>query len=200
MDETSALLVVDMQIDFCPGGSLAVDGGDTIIPVINRYMALFGSRGLTVFATRDWHLPVTRHFRDYGGLWPSHCIQGSPGARFHPDLKLPDDVTILSKGMDPTRDDYSSFHATLESGLPLSEELGNRGITDIYICGLATDYCIRETALDAMEAGFSVTVLRDAVRGVDRAEGDSDRALAEIARTGGRLADLAAIEALFRME
>ena len=183
-----------MQIDFCPGGSLAVPGGDAIIPVINRYIEIFRSRGIPVFATRDWHPPVTRHFREFGGLWPPHCVQGSVGARFHPALKLPDDVIVVSKGMDPGSDDYSSFRATLETGSSLQEYLGKAGVTKLYICGLATDYCVRETSLDALKAGLSVIVLKDAVKGVDLKAGDSARALKEITRGGARLADLAAIE------
>ena len=154
MDKQSALVVVDVQIDFCPGGSLAVPGGDAIIPVINRYIEIFRTKGIPVFATRDWHPPVTRHFREFGGLWPPHCVQGSVGARFHPALKLPDDVIVVSKGMDPGRDDYSSFRATLETGSSLQEYLRNAGVTKLYICGLATDYCVRETSLDALGAGL----------------------------------------------
>ncbi len=194
MDKQSLLLIVDMQIDFCPGGTLAVPGGDAIIPVINRYIEIFRSEGLPIFATRDWHPPVTRHFREFGGLWPPHCVQGSVGARFHPQLKLPDELTVVSKGMDPESDDYSSFRATLESGLPLREYLAYAGVMKLYICGLATDYCVRDTSLDALEAGFSVTVLRDAIKGVDLEAGDSSRALKEITRAGGVLADLAAVE------
>jgi nicotinamidase/pyrazinamidase len=194
MDTRSALLVVDVQIDFCPGGSLAVPGGDAIIPVINRYIEIFRSQGLPIFVTRDWHPPVTRHFREFGGLWPPHCVQGSVGALFHPGLKLPGDVIVVSKGMEPDRDDYSSFQATLETGLPLREYFRNAGVTKLYICGLATDYCVRDTCLDALGAGLSVTVLQDAVKGVEIKAGDSARALEEITRRGGELADLAAIE------
>ena len=194
MDKQSSLLVVDVQIDFCPGGSLAVPGGDAIIPVINRYIEIFRTRGIPVFASRDWHPPITGHFREFGGLWPPHCVQGSVGARFHPALKLPDDVIVVSKGMDPGRDDYSALQATLETGLPLQEYLGNAGVAKLYICGLATDYCVRETSLDALGAGLSVIVLKDAVKGVDLKAGDSTRALKEITRAGAHLVDLAAIE------
>lgn len=198
MEERTALMVVDMQVDFCPGGSLAVAGGDEIIPVINRYIELFHTRGIPIFATRDWHPPVTTHFRQYGGLWPPHCVQGSEGARFHPRLKLPDDVTVVSKGMDPSRDDYSSFQASLESGLPLDQHFRDAGVTHIYICGLATDYCVRYTSLDAIQAGFKVTVLTDAVKGVDLEPGDSERALEEIAKAGAEMAELAAVEKKFK--
>jgi nicotinamidase/pyrazinamidase len=199
MNRQSALLVVDVQIDFCMGGSLAVPASDAIIPVINRYIEIFRSVGVPVFATRDWHPPVTRHFREFGGLWPPHCVAGSAGARFHPGLKLPEDVVVVSKGMNPDRDDYSTFQAALESGEPLRDHLADMGVTKLYICGLATDYCVRETSLDALKAGLSVIVLADAVKGVDIHAGDSDRALAEIARLGGKIADMAAIEEEFRV-
>ena len=195
----SALLVVDMQIDFCPGGSLAVPGGDAIIPVINRYIEIFRAQGVPVIATRDWHPPVTSHFREFGGLWPSHCVQESEGARFHPALKLPEDVIIVSKGMDPSRDDYSSFRAILETGGFLQDLLKEKGVTKLFICGLATDYCVRETSLDALHAGLAVTVLKDAVRGVDLKADDSARALEEITTAGAVLADLARIEKKFRV-
>lgn len=191
MDKQSALVVVDVQIDFCPGGSLAVPGGDAIIPVINRYIEIFRTKGVPVFASRDWHPPVTGHFREFGGLWPPHCIQGSVGGRFHPALKLSGDVVVVSKGMDPGRDDYSAFQATMETGLTLREYLRNADVTKLYICGLATDYCVRETSLDALKAGLAVTVLTDAIKGVDLNAGDSTRALEEITRAGGRLADMA---------
>ena len=194
MNRHVALIIVDVQIDFCPGGSLAVPGGDAIIPVINRYIKIFRSRGLPVFATRDWHPPVTSHFRESGGLWPPHCVQGSVGARFHPSLKLPDDVIIVSKGMDPESDDYSSFQATLETGSPLQEYLRNAGVTKLFICGLATDYCVRATSIDALEAGLEVTVLKDAIKGVDINAGDSARALEEITKAGALLSDLAGFE------
>jgi nicotinamidase/pyrazinamidase len=198
MQEQSVLLVVDVQIDFCPGGSLAVPGGDVIIPVINRYIELFRSKGIPIIASRDWHPPVTRHFREFGGIWPPHCVQGSRGARFHPRLTLPADVIVVSKGMDPDRDDYSALQAHLETGIPLGEHLAALGVKALYICGLATDYCIRETSLDALAAGFSVAVLQDACKGVDLKKGDSARAFKDIAEKGGIMAELAAIENILR--
>jgi nicotinamidase/pyrazinamidase len=194
MTERAVLMVVDVQIDFCPGGSLGITGGDTIIPVINRYIELFRRAGVPVFATRDWHPPVTTHFKQFGGLWPPHCVQGSVGAGFHPALRLPGDVTVVSKGIDPLKDDYSAFRTSLESGLPFAEHLKKSGVTQVYICGLATDYCVRWTALDAIQAGFKVTVLEDAIKGVNLNPQDSAQALAEIVAAGGKLADLTAIE------
>ncbi len=194
MAERAVLLVVDMQVDFCPGGSLAVPGGDDIIPVINRYIELCGQCGVPIFASRDWHPPVTTHFKRYGGLWPPHCIQGSEGARFHPLLRLPADVTVISKGIDPHKDDYSTFHALSEAGYYLDDHLKKEGVRRIYICGLATDYCVRQSSLDALRAGYAVTVFVDAVKGVDLTPGDSQRALEEISRAGAELMDVSEFE------
>jgi nicotinamidase/pyrazinamidase len=191
MTERGVLIVVDLQVDFCPGGSLAVPEGDTIVPVINRYIELFRGKGLPIVASRDWHPPVTAHFRQFGGLWPPHCIQESAGARFHPDLRLPEDVIVVSKGIDPDKDDYSALRAALPSGLPFADYLQQTGVTHLYICGLATDYCVKMTAVDALLAHYRVTVLIDAVKGVDLEPGDAARALEEIAAAGGELADLA---------
>jgi nicotinamidase/pyrazinamidase len=198
MEKNAALLIVDVQIDFCPGGSLAVPEGDVIIPAINRYIELFRKKGLPVIASRDWHPPVTSHFRQFGGLWPPHCVQGSEGARFHPLLKLPADATVVSKGMDPEKDDYSALHAVTEQGTPLPDLLDELGTERLYIGGLATDYCVRESTLEGLKQGFSVTVLKDAVKGVDLKPGDSARALKELAKAGAELVDFPTIEARFK--
>jgi nicotinamidase/pyrazinamidase len=186
----AALLVIDMQIDFCPGGSLAVPGGDEIVDRVNRCIRIFTSRGLPVFATRDWHPRETTHFSRFGGQWPVHCVQGSRGAEFHPGLRLPHQVVIVSKGGDPKRDDYSPFQVTDAGGITFADRLRQSGVTHLYLCGLATDYCVRWTALDALRAGFRVTVLTDAVRGVELIPGDSQRALEEIVAAGGEVANL----------
>ncbi len=198
MEKHAALLIVDVQIDFCPGGSLAVPEGDAIIPAINRYIELFLKKGLPVIASRDWHPPVTGHFRQFGGLWPPHCVQGSEGARFHPLLKLPADAIVVSKGMDPEKDDYSAFHAVTEQGTPLPDLLDELGTERLYLGGLATDYCVRESALEGLKQGFPVTVLKDAVKGVNLKPGDSARALKELAKAGAELADLPAVEKRFK--
>ena len=184
----SALVIIDVQNDFCPGGALPVPEGDEIVPVFNRYIELFQRAGLPIYATRDWHPKTTHHFKECGGLWPPHCVQGSQGAEFHPDLRLPEDAEVVSAGVGPNEEGYSGFEGHNEEGLDLESSLRTRGVTHIYAGGLATDYCVRHTALDALSRGFRVTVLVDAVRGIDVQPGDSRRALDEMADHGANLA------------
>ncbi|MBP7569316.1 MAG: nicotinamidase [Acidobacteria bacterium] len=183
MDPRSALLVVDVQNDFCPGGSLAVPDGDRVIPVLNEAIEHFAAAGLPVFASRDWHPPDTKHFKGRGGPWPPHCVAGTEGAAFHPDLRLPADAIVVSKGQDRNDDGYSAFEARTAEGRTVVEELRRRGVTDLYLGGLTTDYCVRATALDARKAGFRVIVLADGIAGIDA--DDSRRALDEIRAAGG---------------
>jgi nicotinamidase/pyrazinamidase len=187
MRENSVLLIVDVQNDFCPGGTLSVPAGDEVVPVLNRYIERFRKEGLPIIATRDWHPEKTSHFKAFGGIWPVHCVQGSKGAQFHPALMLPDDAIIISKGMDPTRDDYSALHGADSSGTPLPQVLKKLGIKRIYIGGLTTDYCVKESTLEGLRQGFAVTVLTDAVRGVDLKPGDSEKALVEIKAAGAEM-------------
>jgi len=183
LEKTSVLVIVDMQNDFCPGGALAVAGGDGIVPVINRYMELFRGKGWPIIASRDWHPRETRHFEKFGGIWPEHCVQRSFGAMFRAGLLLPPDILVFSKGMDPETDDYSALQARNDAGT-MAEYLNKEGVRELYICGLATDYCVLQTALEGLQLGFSVTVLVDAVLGVDLRKGDSERALEELAAAG----------------
>jgi len=183
-----ALVIVDVQNDFCPGGALAVASGDDVVPVLNRYATRFAAKGAPVFASRDWHPERTRHFRSGGGPWPPHCVQGTPGAEFHPGLRLPAGAEVVSKGMDPDEDAYSCFQAETASGMPFAAALGEHGVSRLFIGGLATDYCVKATALDALREGFEVVVLEDAVRAVDVSPGDGDRALDEVTRAGGLIA------------
>jgi len=118
-----ALLVVDVQNDFCPGGALGIHGGHEIIPILNEYFKFFEKENLPIFVTRDWHPKVTKHFDEFGGVWPEHCVEGSPGAQFHPDLEFPKDTLVMSKGMDPEKDSYSAFDATDSSGIVLANLL-----------------------------------------------------------------------------
>jgi nicotinamidase/pyrazinamidase len=137
-----------------------------------------------VFASRDWHPRETKHFRQYGGVWPVHCVRDTPGAAFHPALRLPPDAVVFSKGTDPERDSYSAFDGTTEEGTLLMERMVAGGINHLYIGGLATDYCVRATALEALLLGKKVTVLTDAVAGVDVTPGDSALALEAVRRAG----------------
>jgi nicotinamidase/pyrazinamidase len=190
MAKDAALLIVDVQNDFCPGGALGVSGGDGIIPIVNRYIGLLGRRGALVIASRDWHPPVTRHFKGFGGIWPAHCIMGTSGAMFAVGLRLPSDFLVFSKGVDPERDDYSALSARNDEGVLLSEYLRGKGVGCLYICGLATDYCVRQTALDGLMQGLDIVILTDAVAGVDLAPGDSERALAEVKAAGAILSNI----------
>ena len=183
----SALLIIDMQNDFLPGGALGISEGDVILPKINAYIRLFESRGLPIIATRDWHPPETTHFKSRGGLWPVHCVQGTSGAEFHPDLALPPGTIILSKGMGPEEDAYSAFQARDEQGRGLAELLRARGISHLYICGLALDYCVKFSGLDASREGFGFTVLIDATRAVNLKIHDAERAIEELVRAGAEL-------------
>jgi nicotinamidase/pyrazinamidase len=186
-----ALLVVDVQNDFCPGGALQIAGGDRVIDPANRAAGLFAEAGLPVLASRDWHPPETRHFREWGGPWPVHCVANTTGAEFHPRLRLPEETVIFSKGIDPEMHGYSAFEGVTGDRLPLVEVLDELGVERLFLCGLATDYCVLRTSLDARAAGLRVTVLTDAVAGVDVTPGDCDRALQQMKRAGAEFATVA---------
>ena len=184
-----ALIIVDVQRDFCPGGGLPVPEGDRVVPVLNGYIRRFREAGAHIYATRDWHPPNHKSFREYGGIWPAHCVQGSVGAEFHPDLELPEDVIVISKATDPDREAYSGFEGT-----NLLEDLRSRGVRRVFIGGLATDYCVKSTVLDALRYGFETYLLVDAIRGVDLKPGDSERAIREMVDGGAKkitLSDIA---------
>lgn len=180
----NALLIVDMQNDFCPEGALPVAYGDEAVPVLNRYIEIFTAEKTPIYASRDWHPAKTVHFKKFGGAWPVHCVQGTFGAEFHPDLNLPKDTVIITKGDDPDSDSYSAFDGRDGSGRAFAGCLKADGVTRLYVGGLATDYCVRQTVLDAIRKGLAVTVLMDAVKGVDVRKGDSERALKEMADSG----------------
>ncbi|HHX64735.1 MAG TPA: isochorismatase family protein, partial [Chloroflexi bacterium] len=177
IEQDSALLVVDIQNCFLPGGSLAVAEGDEIIPRINSYIRAFRQAGRPVYASRDWHPPETTHFQSGGGPWPEHCVQNTPGAEFHPDLELPEDAHIVSKGMGADEDAYSAFHARDDGGRMLLDKLLEAGIKHLYIGGLALDYCVKYSTLDAAVAGLKVTVLIDASRAVNVEIHDAEKAI-----------------------
>jgi nicotinamidase/pyrazinamidase len=194
MEHNAALLIVDVQNDFCPGGSLAVPGGDAVVPVLNRAIRRFRAQGLPIFASRDWHPARTSHFLAGGGKWPPHCVQDTPGAAFHPGLALPPETVILSKGMDPESDAYSAFQAETAAGIHFPRLIEELGIRHLYVGGLATDYCVRASVLDGLRHGLTVTLLTDAVRGVDLHSGDSALAMAEMTAAGAQTATLSDLE------
>jgi len=181
-----ALVIVDVQNDFCPGGALGVPQGDKIIPAINKYIKVFSSKKLPIFVTRDWHPVRTKHFKDFGGVWPVHCIQNTRGAAFHPKLKLPKEAIFLYKGMDPEKDSYSAFQAQELNGTGFAHLLKLLKVNELYICGLATDYCVRFSTLDALKHGVKVKILIDAIKGVDLKKGDSQKAIKEMIRKGAK--------------
>jgi len=187
MTKKRALLIVDVQNDFCPGGALPVPEGDGIIPVLNRYIDLFSRHGLPIFASRDWHPKKTKHFREFGGTWPRHCIQNTKGAKFHPDLRLTREAIIISKGMDPEKDSYSAFHGVDSQGVHLGALFRILKIDELFVGGLATDYCVKWSVLDSLKLGFKVNVLIDAVRGVNLNPADSEKALREMTKRGAKV-------------
>ncbi len=184
----SALVIVDVQRDFCPGGALPVPDGGRVVPVLNRYAAGAADHGLVIYASRDWHPEVTSHFNTHGGKWPPHCIQHSAGAAFHPDLRLPSSMVVISKGDDPAHPGYSIFDGHTTDGRPLLQELRDRRIDHLHVGGLATEYCVRASVLDARRYGLSVTVLDDAIAGIDVRRGDVSRAIDEMRAAGATFA------------
>ena len=175
----SALIVVDVQNDFCPGGALPVTGGGQVVPLLNRYIRKFVEAGLPVYLTRDWHPSDHLSFKSQGGIWPVHCVQGTEGARFHPELSIPSLAVVISKGTDPGKEAYSGFQGT-----DLVSQLRQRQVRRLFIGGLATDYCVKSTVLDAIREGFEGVFLSDASMGVDVKPGDSERAIQEMLREG----------------
>jgi nicotinamidase/pyrazinamidase len=172
-----ALIIVDFQNDFTPGGALAVRDGDRIAPRVNELAS--DPRFDLVVATRDWHPPDHGSFEEQGGPWPVHCVQGTPGAELHPSLDRAAVDVIVDKGTDPSTEGYSGFEGTT-----LADLLRERGIDRVTVVGLATDYCVKNTALDALRQGLDVTVDSQGVRGVDVAPGDAERALEELREAG----------------
>ena len=186
-DRRSALLIVDVQNDFCPGGALPVPEGDRIIPVLNRRAADAARQSMPVYASRDWHPAITRHFKAYGGEWPPHCVQDTEGGRFHADLELPASTIVISKGQDPDKPGYSAMEGYTPDGKTLLADLRERRINHLYVGGLATDYCVRQSVLDALTAGLKVTVLQEAIAGIDAQPGDTARALQEMREAGAEI-------------
>lgn len=157
----SCLMVVDLQVDFCPGGALPVPHGDEVVPVVNGLVDLFERRGLPVVFSRDWHPKDHVSFRDRGGPWPSHCVAGTPGASFHPKLKVPEGAVVVSKATARDEESYSAF-----GGTDLEQTLRSMGTKRLFVAGLALDFCVKATALDGVKLGFKVFLVEDATRPV----------------------------------
>jgi nicotinamidase/pyrazinamidase len=188
VDKTTALVVVDVQNDFCPGGALAVTDGDKVIPVLNKYIERFRKAGAPIIFTRDWHPADHSSFKEQGGPWPPHCVQNSNGAKFHSNLNVPAEGEIVSKA-DKKDEAYSFFQGT-----DLATKLHQRGIKRLLVGGLATDYCVKETVLDGLKYGFEMFHLDDASRGVNVNPGDSERALQEMVAKGAKRITLRDLE------
>jgi nicotinamidase/pyrazinamidase len=181
LQKGDALISVDMQNDFLAGGSLAVPHGNEMIPVMNRYINAFEEKGLPVFATRDWHPANHCSFKAQGGPWPPHCIQGTKGAEFPPDLDLPEDAVIISSATRPEKEAYSGFEGT-----DLHERLQKIGVRRLFIGGIATDYCVLNTVKDALSLGYEVYLLEDAIRAVNVKPDDGEKAKEEMFGSGAR--------------
>jgi nicotinamidase/pyrazinamidase len=179
LSKTDALVVVDVQKDFCPGGSLAVPSGDEVVPILNNYIGIFASKFLPVFATRDWHPQNHISFKAYGGIWPAHCVKETDGAKFHPDLKLPESAVTISKATIPEKEAYSGFQGTR-----LKSMLQGLKVKRVFVGGLATDYCVKNTVLDGLKAGFTTFLLMDASRGVNVSPQDGERAIEKMLEAG----------------
>ena len=183
-----ALLIVDVQRDFLPGGALAVPAGDEVVPVLNRYIALATRAGVPIYASRDWHPHGHVSFHARGGPWPIHCVADSAGAAFASNLELPSDAIVVSKATAADQDAYSAF-----AGTDLATALRAQGVTRLWIGGLATDYCVLNTVLDARREHFSVLFLEDASRAVEVQPGDGAKAVARMREAGAIPLSLAAV-------
>lgn len=168
LERGDALVLVDVQVDFCPGGALPIERGDDVVPVLNRWIGAAVHAGVPVYASRDWHPAGHLSFVESGGRWPPHCLQDSNGARFHPGLALPPSAVVVTKGVRFDRDQYSAF-----DGTGLAAELRKRGVRRLWIGGLAQDVCVRATVIDARRNGFEATVIADATRPVTASGGDA---------------------------
>lgn len=187
--EKTAVLVVDVQRDFCKGGALAVSDGDAVVPVCNKLLELAAAHRCPVLASRDWHPENHCSFREQGGPWPPHCVAKTAGAEFHPGLALPVDAMIVDKGTSLDKDAYSAF-----DGTPAAAVLHDAAVTRLIVCGLATDYCVKFTVLDALKEGFKTVVVEDACRAVNVDPDDGRKALEEMAAAGAVVCELDRVE------
>ena len=193
-DRCSALLIVDVQNDFCAGGALAVAGGDEVVPVLSRLAARASALGSPVYASRDWHPPDSVHFAENGGQWPVHCVAGTNGARLHPRLALPAGTMIVTKGTMPESQGYSAFEGTVAGRGWFADDLDARGVNHLVVGGLATDHCVRASVLDALGRGYDVTVVEDAVRAVNLTPEAGARALEDMRRAGAFVTNSGEVE------
>ena len=175
-----ALIIVDVQNDFCPGGALPIERGDEVIPVLNRWIDAAVAVGVPIYASRDWHPAGHLSFHERGGPWPPHCVQDSDGARFHPALRLPSSAIKITKGTRFDQDQNSAFDQT-----GLATQLRHDGVRRLWVGGLAQDVCVRATVLDGLRAGFEVQLIPDASRPVTREGGE--QALREMRQAGAQL-------------
>jgi len=178
----AALIVVDMQVDFLPGGALEVPNSDTIIPIVNEYVKLFESKNLPIFYSRDWHPEDHCSFKENGGTWPKHCVQNTKGAEFHPDLYISNKAFIISKAFEKDKESYSAFQNT-----DLDEKLKQFKVENVFVCGVATDYCVLHTVLDSLKNGYKTFLLVDAIKGVDLNVNDSEEAIKKMVNAGAEI-------------
>lgn len=179
LNPDDALLIVDLQQDFLPGGALGVTGGDTIVPALSEYLRRFQARGLPIYLTRDWHPPNHCSFRPQGGPWPAHCVAGSPGSLPPDKFHVPASAVVIYKGIDPDQDAYSGFQQTA-----LHRHLQAIGVRRLFVGGLATDYCVLNTVKDARALGYDVCLLKDGIKAVNLNPEDGRRAEEEMRRLG----------------
>jgi nicotinamidase/pyrazinamidase len=177
LQPADALIIVDVQNDFCPGGALPVAEGDQVVPVLNHWIESAAAGGACIVASRDWHPPGHVSFQERGGPWPTHCLQSTWGAAFHPELRLPSETLVISKAADSDRDNYSAFE-----GSGLADTLRRRGVRRVWVGGLALDVCVRATVADALREGFEAHLIKDASRPVD--PGAGQRTLQEMRAAG----------------
>ncbi len=189
LHDGDALIVVDVQNDFLPGGALAVTGGDAVIAPLNCLSGKFAATGLALIFSRDWHPPDHCSFSENGGTWPRHCVAGTHGAEFPGALAIPDSASIVSKATEAGEESYSALQGT-----GLAATLRDQGVRRVFVGGLATDYCIRATVLDLLDAGFATILLLDAVRAVDVKPGGGENAIREMSAAGAVLTRTSSVE------
>lgn len=185
LNQDCALIIVDMQNDFMPNGSLPVPDADKIVPALNKYIDLFSSHKLPIFATRDWHPPNHISFKQRGGVWPMHCVKDTEGAEFHNELRIPRSTKVISKGYESDKDAYSGFEGT-----ELAKELEKNQIKRVLVGGVATDYCVKNTVIDALNMGLDVVLLEDAIKGIK----NDGQAIEEMLKKGAKLATIDDLE------